>query len=106
MWKVLVFCFFSSSFFTPPFLLLNQKNGLTVCKTRNETCLTLPGGAVNPLQWAELSFICLGFGSEFLFFAILLLVDVRGEEEKKTCFLVDAVVLEERAAELDHSSVV
>lgn len=77
------FCFFSSSFFAPPFLLLNQKNGLTVCKTRNETCLTLPGGAVNPLQWAELSFICLGFGSEFLFFAILLLVDVRGEEEKK-----------------------
>lgn len=71
MWKAFVFCFFFLLLFSPPpppFLLLNQKNGLTVCKTRNETCLALPGGAVNPLQWAELSFICLGFGSEFFFF--------------------------------------
>ena len=31
-----------------------RKRGLTVCKTCNETCLTLPQGAVNPLKSIEI----------------------------------------------------
>lgn len=38
--------------------LLNQLQGLTVCKTCNETCLTLPQGAVNPLKWIEFFLGC------------------------------------------------
>lgn len=44
-----------------------RKKGLAVCKTCNETCLMLPQGAVNPLQWIEFWFICLGFSWEFCY---------------------------------------